>query len=264
MPRRGGCNLEGTPLIENLKKNLFSSFHVVPPIFFNPLAFASKRVRSPDGDRSSKADASGPVTGHLPRPISRFACFSGARAARDSRSLSVPVLLRVIRRRRPFRFFPLDSPRGADPNFEFRRNGWRPPTSRRRRVRFVPPEPRGGRHPLVLTCRPSPFLAAPLFRSGAFLLSKEGAARMMPAIVESKRSPAAPSSGAKRESETKRKHGEEWRRSEQARHSAINHRPGRARSEAPPPRPRSDRDSTQIAEPLTVRFFEIRGNGMGH
>ena len=126
-----------------------------------------------------------PVT--IISPISRVAWPASPAPARDSRSLSVPVLLRVIRRRRPFRFSPLDSPRGADPNFEFRRNGWHPPTLRRRRVRFVPPEPRGGRHPLVSACRPSPFLAAPLFRSGAFLLSKERAARMMPAIVESDR-----------------------------------------------------------------------------
>ena len=132
-------------------------------------------------------------TGHRQSPaISHLAlCLLLRRPRAISCSLSVIVLLRVLRRRRPFRFRPLNSPSGADPNFEFRQNGSRPPTSRRRRVRFVPPEPRGGRHPLVSACRPSPFLAAPLFRSGAFLLSKERAARMMPARDSRVRSPAS-------------------------------------------------------------------------
>ena len=53
-----------------------------------------------------------------------------ARRSLRSRSPSVPVLLLAVRRRRPFPFRPLDSPRGADPNFEFRQE-----TDRARRPR---------------------------------------------------------------------------------------------------------------------------------
>lgn len=73
---------------------------------------------------------------------------------------------------------------GEDPNFKFRQNRSCPLTSCRRRVRFVPAERRGGRRPLVLTCRPSSFLAIPLFCSSSFLLSKDGADPMLPAIID--------------------------------------------------------------------------------
>ena len=89
---------------------------------------------------------------------------------------------------------------------------------------------------------------------------------MMPAIVESKRSPASSSTPPLRERNAKEKQNESTVRNGDGRN-----KPGtrqqiivRRASEERGSSPLTAIDSTQIAEPLTIRFFEIRGNGMEH
>ena len=121
----GDVTKRGPLQLKTLKKTCFRCSTLCSRIFFNPLAFASKRVEVLTVTGPPKR-ASGRVTSHL-RLISRFACFSGARAARDSRpSPSSSASSDGGIPRRPFQFCSLDSRRGANPNFEFRRNGWRP------------------------------------------------------------------------------------------------------------------------------------------
>ena len=140
-----------------------------------------------------------PPSSPISRP-SRFALSSGARAKQPIASIALPfvpvLLLAVRRRRRPFRFRPLDSSREADPNFEFRQ------THRALRPR-----------------------AAVAFAS-CLRNDEEGDALSFRRAVRRRSSPClcfvvgiiltAPYSGAKRESETKRKRGEERRRTEHA------------------------------------------------
>ena len=140
-----------------------------------------------------------PPSSPISRP-SRFALSSGARAKQPIASIALPFRPRPPPRRPttapPFRFLPLNSSREADPNFEFRQ------THRALRPR-----------------------AAVAFAS-CLRNDEEGDALSFRRAVRRRSSPClcfvvgiiltAPYSGAKRESETKRKRGEERRRTEHA------------------------------------------------
>ena len=217
-------------------------------------------VRIPDGDRSSKR------TGH-----------------RQSPAISHLALCLLLRRPRAIRA-PFSSPSSSassDGGFPF---GFVPTILRGGRIRIsnsaktdraLRPRaaiafascPRNHEEGGTLLFqravrRPSTFLAASLFRSVAFLLSKEGAARMMPPTVESKRSPASSSLPPLRERNAKAKQNESTVRNGDGRNKpGTQQQTSSGASEERGSSPLTAIDSTQIAVRSPSDFSRSGGTG---